>query len=411
MFEIWHLPFEHYHTVIYTTPNTKISSIMGTSPDDIDTPRQGSDRILLVSIIILMVFGVLAVYSSIAYFAETKHTTAGSLVVEHVLKLGIAFFVMLIASKIDYHLLAKFSRIGMVISWILLVAVMLFGSEVYGAKRYLDLGGFSFQPSSLAAVALLVHVAVLLDEKQDYIKDFKKTFLPIMFWVVITCGLVGIEDFSSAAILLGMCLLIMFIGRMSVIQLGGLVMIGLIGASVLVMQSPERQSRIDQYVSQVVDINSNEFNAGEGYQAQQAHIAIAQGEIFGVGIGKSTQRDFLPAPYNDFIFAIIAEEYGLVGSMTIILLFTIILFRGIAVIAKNAPDVVGTLLAVACTLMVVIYGFVNAGVASGLLPVTGLPMPFVSYGGTSMLFAGMMTGILLNISKHDRKKKQPVFYA
>lgn len=383
---------------------------MGTSPDDIDTPKHGSDRVLLVSVVILMVFGVLAVYSAIAYFAESKQTTAGSLVIGHMMKLGIAFLVMLIASKIDYHLLVKFSRFGMVISWLLLIAVMLFGTEVFGAKRYLDIGGFSFQPSSFAAVALLVHVAVLLDEKQDYIKDFKKAFLPIMFWVVITCALIGIEDFSSAAILLAMSLLVMFIGRISVIQLSSLVVIGSIGASALILQSPERQSRIHQYVDQIVDINSEEFNSEEGYQAQQAHIAIAQGEIFGVGIGKSTQRDFLPAPYNDFIFAIIAEEYGLVGSISLILIFTVIFFRGIAKIAKNAPDTVGTLIAVACTLTITIYGFVNAGVASGLLPVTGLPMPFVSYGGTSTLTAGLMVGILLNISKHDRKKRA-VFYA
>lgn len=383
---------------------------MGTSPDEIDTPKQGSDRVLLVSIIILMIFGVLAVYSSIAYFAETKHTTAGSLVLEHLTKLGIAFVVMLIVSKIDYHMLARLSRFGMIISWLLLIAVMIFGSEVYGAKRYLSIGGFSFQPSSLAAVALLVHIAVLLDEKQEYIKDFKKAFLPIMFWVVITCALIGIEDFSSAAILMAMSLIVMFIGRISMIQLSTLVVIGLVGASALVLQSPERQSRINQYIAQISDINSEEFNGEDGYQAQQAHIAIAQGEIFGVGIGKSTQRDFLPAPYNDFIFAIIAEEYGLIGSISLILLFTLIFFRGMAKIAKNAPDTVGTLMAVACTLTITIYGFVNAGVASGLLPVTGLPMPFVSYGGTSTLTAGLMVGILLNISKHDRKKRT-VFYA
>ncbi|MDZ7716097.1 MAG: FtsW/RodA/SpoVE family cell cycle protein [Balneolaceae bacterium] len=396
--------------MLYTTPNKNVSSILGTSPDDIDMPKQGSDRILLVSVVILMIFGVLAVYSSIAYFAETKQTTAGSLVISHTIKLGIAFLVMLIFSKIDYHLLAKFSRVGIVISWVLLIAVLIFGSEVFGAKRSLSIGGFSFQPSSVAMVALLIHVAVLLDEKQGYIKDVKKAFMPIMFWVVTTCALIGIEDFSSAALLMGMCLLLMFIGRISMFQLGGLVIIGLIGASVLVMQSPERQSRLDHYVQQVSNINSSEFNVEEGYQAQQAHIAIAQGEIFGVGIGKSTQRDFLPAPYNDFIFAIVAEEYGLVGSVFIILLLTLILFRGIAVTAKNAPDTVGMLLAVACTLTITLYGFVNAGVATGLLPVTGLPMPFVSYGGTSMLFAGLMMGILLNISKQDTKKRA-VFYA
>lgn len=396
--------------MLYTTPNKNISSILGTSPDDIDTPKQGSDRFLLVSVILLMIFGMLAVYSSIAFFAETNHTTAGNLVVGHAVKVGIAFLAMLIVSKIDYHLLAKFSRLGVIVSWILLITVMAFGDEVFGAKRSLSIGGFSFQPASFAIPTLLIHISVLLERKQDYIKDFKRAFLPIMFWVVITCGLIGLEDFSSAALLFGLSLLVMFVGRISMTQLGTLVFIGLLGASALIWQSQERQSRIDQYVDQIVDINSTEFNVSEGYQAQQAHIAIAQGELLGVGIGKSTQRNFLPAPYNDFIFAIIAEEYGLVGSGLVILIFTVILFRGIAKIAKNAPDIMGMLIAVGCTLTIVLYGFINAGVASGLLPVTGLPMPFVSYGGTNILFAGIMVGILMNISKYDSSKKA-VFYA
>src|SRR5699024_3916795 len=296
--------------MLYTTPNKDISSIMGTGPDEIDPPGQGSDRVLLIAVIFLMIFGSVAVYSAIAYFAESNHTTAGSLVISHIIKLSIAFLAMLIASKVNYHTVAKFSRLATIVSWILLIAVMAFGSEVFGAIRYLSIGGFSFQPSSFAAVALLIHVAVLLDKKQAYIKDFKRSFLPVMFWVVTTCALIGIEDFSSAAILMASCLLVMFVGRISIVQLGTLVIIGLIGASVLIWQSPERQSRLDHYVDQIVEINGNKFNVDEGYQTQQAYIAIAQGEISGVGIGKSTQRDFLPAPYNDFIFAIIAEEYG-----------------------------------------------------------------------------------------------------
>ena len=395
--------------MIYTSPHSNISNIIGTSAEDIDTRKQGSDRYLLMAVVILMTFGMLAVYSSIAFFAETKSTTAGQLIIGHLVKLGIAFFVMLIASKFNYHTLAKFSRLGMVVSLFLLMAVMVFGTEQFGAKRWLNIAGFSFQPSMVASVALLVHVCVLLSEKQKYIKDFKKTFLPIMFWVILTCALIGIEDFSSAGILMTICLVVMFVGRVSVLQLGTLVAIGILGGALLIGQSTNRQSRIDQYITQVKDIPSDKIIQGSGYQAQQAHIAIARGELLGVGIGKSAQRDFLPAPYNDFIFAIIAEEYGLAGAMSLILIFTLILVRGIVFIARNAEDHLGSLLAVACTLMIVLYGFVNAGVASGILPVTGLPMPFVSYGGTSMLFAGGMVGILLNISKHNRDRRT-LFY-
>ncbi len=348
-----------------------------------------------------MIFGTLAVFSSIAFFAQTHGTTATRLVSAHIIKMGIAFLVMVFVSKINYTVLARFSRLLMLLSWILLVAVLIYGDFVFGARRSLSVGSFSFQPTSFAAVALIMHVSVLLHEKQSYIKSFKRAFLPIMFWITITCGLIAIEDFSSAALLMAITVLMMFVGRISAPQLLGLIMIGMIGGTAFVYSSAERQSRITQYAAQITEINNQHFESGNGYQAQQAHIAIAQGQILGVGIGKSTQRDFLPAPYNDFIFAIIAEEYGMAGSFMVIFLFTMILLRGIVVIARKAPDVLATLMALGATLMITLYGFVNAAVATGLFPVTGLPMPFISYGGTSMLFAGLMMGILLNISKYN----------
>ncbi|MEX0661023.1 MAG: putative peptidoglycan glycosyltransferase FtsW [Balneolaceae bacterium] len=392
--------------MIYTSSNNDINSILGTSPNEVETKGRKSDRVLLVSVIFLMMFGSLAVYSSIAYFAQGHGTSAGSLVTGHIFKLGIAFFVMLIVSKIDYAHLAKFSRFAVLISWLLLIAVMVYGDMVFGAKRSLSIGGFSFQPSSFAAVALIVHLSVLISEKQDYIKDFKRSFIPVMIWVSMTCLLIALEDFSSAALLMGISLFLMFVGRMSVLQLSAIILIGLLGGTALVMSTEQRQSRVVQYVNQITDINNTNFESAAGYQAQQAHIAVAQGQLFGVGIGKSTQRDFLPAPYNDFIFAIIAEEYGMMGSFAVILVFVLILFRGFAFIARNAKDLLGTLLAVGATLMITLYGFVNAAVAVGLFPVTGLPMPFISYGGTSMLFAGVMIGLLMNISKNNRNSKQ-----
>lgn len=261
----------------------------------------------------------------------------------------------------------------------------------------------------MATVALLLHVSVLLSEKQEYVKDFKKSFIPIMVWVTVTCGLIGIEDFSSAGILMGICLVMMFIGRVSIVQMGSMIAVALLGGMLLLNQSANRQDRIEQYLEQIKNIETEEFLTGSGYQAQQGHIAIAKGELFGVGIGKSTQRDFLPAPYNDFIFAIIAEEYGIFGAMSLIVIFSLILIRGVVFIARRSEDTLGALLAIGCTLTIVLYGFVNASVASGLLPVTGLPMPFVSYGGTNMLFAGLMVGILLNISKHSQERRP--FYA
>ena len=391
--------------MFYTTPNSKVGSIFGTTEEELEVPQKGSDQILLLSVVLLMIFGTLAVFSSIAFFAQSHGTTASRLVTAHIIKIGIAFLVMVFVSKLNYNIVARFSRLMMVLSWVLLVAVLIYGDIVWGAKRSLSLGSFSFQPASFAAVALIVHVAVLLHEKQEYIKSFKRAFLPIMFWIIITCGLIAIEDFSSAALLMSICVLMMFVGRISAPQIFGLILIGLVGGTAFISSSAERQSRITQYAAQVTELNNRHFESGNGYQAQQAHIAIAQGQVFGVGMGKSTQRDFLPAPYNDFIFAIIAEEYGMVGSFAVIFLFTVILLRGIASIARYAPDVLGTLMALGATLMVTLYGFVNAAVATGLFPVTGLPMPFISYGGTSMLFAGLMMGVLLNISRYNYDPK------
>lgn len=387
----------------YTTPNSKVGSIFGTTREELDTPVQGSDRVILVCIFMLMIVGAIAVYSSVAYFAQTKGTTAWALVSGHIVKLGIAFIAMLFVSKINYRVLARFSRLTLVISWLLLIAVMIYGDLVFGARRSLSIAGFSFQPSSFAAMALIFHIAVLLQEKQGYIKDFKRAFLPILVWISITCFMIALEDFSSAALLMGIAICMMFVGRISTVQLLGLIMIGLVGGSALILSSPERTSRVTNYITQVKDINSERLESAEGYQAQQAHIAIARGGLTGVGIAKSSQRDFLPAPYNDFIFAIIAEEYGIVGTSAVMLIFIVILYRGIAVIARQSPDPLGTFMALGATLMITLYGFVNAAVATGLFPVTGLPMPFISYGGTSMLFAGIMVGILLNISKHNQK--------
>ena len=391
------------------TDPTKL--IVDTSGDEVQGRSGYSDRWILVSVVMLAIGGVLAVFSSIAYFAELKDTTAQSLVLGHLVKLLIAFFVMVIFSKINYRIVMKLSFPLLLMSWILLIVVAVSGAEVWGARRFINVGGFSFQPSSMALVALLIHLTVMVERKvmAGTIKSFSKAFVPMMVYIVITCGLIGIEDFSSAGVLMMLCMVLMFIGGVSKLHLGTMILIGVLGGSALVMTSDARVSRITNYVDHVIKINSDELDAGAGYQSQQAHIAIARGQIFGVGIGKSAQRDFLPAPYNDFIYAIIAEEYGILGAGLILILYTLILIRGIVYVARNAGTLSAQLLATIFTLAFVSYGFVNAAVATGLFPVTGLPMPFVSYGGSSMLFSGLMIGTVLNISKKNATPKKNLF--
>lgn len=365
---------------------------------------QTVDKYVVWIVLLLSAVGVVAVYSAITFLAETK--SAGDterFLLRHVMRLGLAFGVMIAFSVIDYHKLARFSRIALVFSLALLVAVQLIGVASGGAERWLKFGSFGFQPSDLAKVALILYVGVLLTKKQAYIKSFSRAFIPVFFWILVTCGLIGMEDLSTAALVLITSLLMCFIARVSVLHLSALAAVGAALAFLLLMGSPQRAARLESYLGVKMFPNTNSeqvFNQqAEGYQAQQARIAFAMGGLTGVGPGKSVQRDFLPAPYNDFIFAIIAEEYGLLGALGLLAVFVMLLFRGFLRIARHAPDPLGLLLGVGFTTMAVMYAFVHAAVACALLPVTGLPMPFVSYGGTSMVAMGMMLGILLNISR------------
>ena len=359
------------------------------------------DKYIVWTVLGLAAVGVVAVYSAITFLAETKSGgDTERFLLRHVSRVGLAFGAAAVFSVVDYRKLARFSKIALLLSMGLLIAVQIGGESVFGAQRRI----FGFQPSDLAKVALLVYIAVLLTRKQPYIKSFGRAFAPMLVWILLTVVLIGMEDLSTAAIVLVSTLTMCFVGRVSVLHLGGLLLVGLMLASVLLMASPGRAARVESYLGVKIFPNTSEEQVfstqAEGYQAQQARIAIALGGLTGVGPGKSVQRDFLPAPYNDFIFAIIAEEYGLVGAVALLGLFVILLFRGFLRIARHAPDPLGLFLAVGLVTMLVLYGLVHAGVSTGLLPVTGLPMPFVSYGGTSMLAAGLMIGILLNISRH-----------
>jgi cell division protein FtsW len=368
-----------------------------------------ADKPVVFIALILAAAGVVAVYSAITFLATTK---AGGdterFLLRHVLRAGLGLGVAGVLSFVDYRTLARFSRHLLIASILLLGLVQVLGAEYGNAARWLTWKGIGFQPSDFAKVALVLYVGVLLTKKQEYIKSFGRAFTPLFFWILVTVALIGLEDLSTAALVLLSVGLMCFVGRVSVLHLSGLVALCLAGAFVLLSLSPNRAARIESYLDVKLFPHTQTeevFDAqAEGYQARQARIAFARGGLTGVGPGKSIQRDFLPAPYNDFIFAIIAEEYGILGALALLGLFAWLLARGFLRIARHAPDPLGLFLGVGLTTMIVLYGFVHAGVASGLLPVTGLPMPLVSYGGTSMVATGAMIGILLNISRQTRRK-------
>lgn len=362
------------------------------------------DRYLAWTILALAALGIVAVYSAVSFLAETKSGgDTERFLLRHLMRLGLAFGLAAVFTFVDYRKLARLSRIALLLSMGLLVVVKVSGVVMGGAARWLQIGQFGFQPSDLAKVSLVLYVAVLLARKQEYIKSFKKAFLPLVIWIGATVGLIGVENLSTAFLVLVATLLMCFVGRVSVLHLGTLFLAGVLMGGVLLWHSPGRAARVEAYLGMKLFPNTSAEEVfddqAEGYQARQARIAFAMGGLTGVGPGKSVQRDFLPAPYNDFIFAIIAEEYGMLGALALLGLFGLVLVRGFLRIARYAPDPLGLFIAVGLTTMLVLYGFIHAGVSCGLLPVTGLPMPFVSYGGTSMVANGVMVGILLNISR------------
>lgn len=370
--------------------------------------RRPADKVILWMVILLAAGGVVAVYSAIAFLAATKADgDTERYLFRHVSKLVVSLVLLGLFSVIDYHKVARYSRYALLGSLVLLVVVRVVGTTTGGATRWLTLGGVGFQPSDLARVSLVVFLASLLASKQAYIRDFSRGFAPVLLWMLLTTVLIGVENLSTAAVTLLVVSLMCFVGRVRIPHLVGVASAGALLAYLMLLGSPGRAARIEAYTGLKLFPNTDAAEVfsddAEGYQARQARIAFAMGGLTGTGPGKSVQRDFLPAPYNDFIFAIVAEEYGMVGAFVLLAALTAILLRGYLYVARPAPDPLGLLLAVGITTMIVVYGFVHAGVASGLLPVTGLPMPFVSYGGTSMITNGIAAGILLNISRGVRR--------
>lgn len=361
-----------------------------------------SDRAVFAAVLLLSAVGVAAVFSAVGFFAVTRGGDPQSFLVRHLLRVGLALGALAAFSYVDYRRLARYSRFGVMVALGLLVAVQVLGAVTHGAQRWLDFGPVGFQPSDLAVFALIVHTAVLLARKQPYIGDWHRGFVPLAVWAAPTVLLIGVDNLSSAALLCATLGAMYVVGRVRAAHLGAVALAGLVLAVGMLAVSPGRADRVDAFLgtSLFSDSETVHDRQDEGYQADQARIAFAMGGLTGVGPGKSVQRDFLPAPYNDFIFAIIAEEYGLLGAGLVLLVFVWVLGRGFLRVARSAPDPLGLFLAVGLTTSVVLHGFVNAMVATGLMPVTGLPMPFVSYGGTSLLVTGAMMGLLLNVSRH-----------
>jgi cell division protein FtsW len=363
----------------------------------IRTQRNHIDLPILVCVLILMVMSMGVVYSASSTWALEKFGESERLLTSHVPKIVVGFLAIFIFMNVDYKRYKKRTKPVLILALLLLVTTLVLDS------RWLRHGGFGLQPSEFAKYALVFHLCVLMSDKKERIKDFKTGFLPMMIWIVAVTSLVLLQpDFSSGAIIFVVSLLMLFIGRASFTHIGFTVG-ALAPVLITYMASAEyRYHRIldfGQRISNFV-VGGGDLGARGNYQLWQGIIGFGNGGIFGLGPGHSRQRDFfLPESYGDFVFSVLGEEYGLIGTMCILLLFVTIMLRGFR-IAKHAPDDFGRYLAIGITTCITLYALINAGVTVGILPTTGLPMPFVSYGGSSMLFSSIAIGVLLNISSH-----------
>ena len=361
------------------------------------------DIIIWGVVIALSVFSLIAVYSStgtLAYKFQGGNTFYYFL--KHSLFLLIGFLIIFITHHIPYKYYLRLSQLFLFIAVPLLVLTLFIGVSINQASRWVTLPGlgFTIQTSDFAKLAVIMYVARMLSLKQHMIDDFKGAFLPIVAPVAIVALLILPANLSTAIILFLVCLVLMFIGRIPFKYLFMLVLTGIIVLALFIgiAMITDYEGRINTWENRIESYISGESE--DNYQVEQAKIAILNGGVLGQGPGNSIQRNYLPQPYSDFIYAIILEEYGMVGGFIILFLYLFLLFRA-GVIVRKSDRTFPAFLAIGLTLLLVVQAMVNMGVAVNLFPVTGQTLPLVSMGGTSMLFTSVAIGIILSISRSN----------
>lgn len=358
------------------------------------------DKTVWLIVMLLSLFSVLAVYSASGMLAYQKSGSAEMYLLKHTVLLVLGLCVMYFTARMHYTRYSKLAPLLIVLAVPLLIYTLLMGAEVNDARRWITVPviGLTFQSSDFARIALIMFVARSISKRQEIIKDFRAAFVPIILPVILICALIAPANLSTAVLLFVTCLIMMFIGRVDLRYVGLLIVMGIIvlGMILLIGSFFPEIARVETWISRI-----NEFiNDSEGgYQIQQAKIAIADGGWMGVGPGNSEQRNSLPYPYADFIYAIICEEYGVFGGLLMIGLYLALFLRGTAIVTR-CPKAFGAMLAIGFCVNLVIQAFANIAVSLHLVPVTGLTLPLVSMGGTSMLFTCIAFGMILSVSTY-----------
>lgn len=367
--------------------------------------RIKGDKVIWSIVILLSLFSLLVVYSATGTLAYKLDKNASYFLVKQVGVLFAGLIIIYLVHKVNYAKFAKVAVILYMLSVPLLIYTMFFGTKLNEGSRWIQLPivKLTFQSSDLAKLALFMYLARLLSMKQSVIKDFRKGFIPVLTPVLIICGLIAPENLSTALLLGATCCILFFIGRVNVKHIGLLALVGLIGVITLIgISKAIGFGRGATWVSRIEDFTGKDKDGQKKeapFQVQQAKIAIANGGVIGRGPGNSQQRNFLPHPYSDFIYSIIIEEYGLVGGAAIVFLYLLFLWRSI-LIFRRCPYAFGAFLAVGLSITLVFQAMLNMAVNVHLVPVTGLTLPMVSMGGSSIWFTSISIGIILSISRY-----------
>lgn len=353
------------------------------------------DRVLFTTVVLLTGCGLAMVFSASAAAARDQGLPFNLFLVKQGVAALLGFAVMLTAMHVDYRNLARPAVVYLLLGGVILLLVLvLFGPQINGTRRWFLLGPLSLQPSELAKLALVPFIAYQVDRKPDDVNQMR-LLLPSALGVGLLAGLVLLQpDLGTAFLLLATAVLMLFLAGLSwrYLVAGGLALAPLLWF--LVVSEPYRRERLLAFLEPGAD------PLGTGWQARQSLIAIGSGGLFGLGPGESVQKlHFLPHPQSDFIFSIIAEELGLVGALGILVAFGVLLWRGVAA-GHHAPDTFGSFLGWGFTGLLVLQAFIHVGVAVAMLPTKGIPLPFISYGGSSLVVALSAAGVLLNVSEH-----------
>jgi cell division protein FtsW len=360
------------------------------------------DRVIWAVVAILSIFSILAVYSStgtLAYRYQGGNTE--HYILKHFSILAFGLVLMFFAHMVPYKYYARLSQLVLWGSVPLLLYTLFFGTNINEANRWYTLPviNMTFQPSDLAKIALIIYTARLLAKKQEEIEDLRKGFISIMIPVLVITMLILPSNFSTAAMIFATCLVLMFVGRVKLKYLTLLVLTGIVGFALLIVLAvnyPQLSKRFSTWENRIENFKGGDSDAN--YQVEQAKIAIANGGVIGKMPGNSIQKNFLPHPYSDFIYAIIIEEFGLIGGSVVVLLYLILLFRAVKIVIKSERNF-AAFLSFGLAFSLVFQAIVNMMVAVNLLPVTGQTLPLVSMGGSSIWFTSISIGIILSVSR------------